>query len=157
VPGDAAPPSTAKKSARAPARRELPALPGTVQSMACRYPASPGSGSCERKAAAGCIAKLCVGSFLAPLGISSYCFSSPRLLLQSLCQGQLHLLSSTPRLHRPRRGGTSHREGRRTGAASGSLLIFPPHGVSTTGSEDTQHSQYLLQGRTALSLLCKGQ
>lgn len=88
---------------------------------------------CKRKAAAGCIAKLCVGSFLATHGISSYCFSSPRLLLQSLCQGQLHLLSSTPQLYRPCRGGTGCREGGCVGAASGSPLIFPPHGVSTTG------------------------
>lgn len=59
----------------------------------------------ERTAAAECIAKLCVGSFLATHGISSYCFSSPRLSLQSLCQGELHLLSSTPQLHRSHRGG----------------------------------------------------
>lgn len=96
VPGDAGPPSTAEKTARAPAHGEQPALPVTVQSTACRYPASPAPASCERKAAAGCIAKLCVGSFLATHGISSYCFSSPRLSLQSVCQGQLHLLSSSP-------------------------------------------------------------
>lgn len=42
----------------------------------------------KRKAAAGCIAKLCVGCFLATHGISSHCFSSSRLLLQSPCQGR---------------------------------------------------------------------
>lgn len=54
---------------------------------------------CKRKAAAGCIAKPCVGSFLATHGISSYCFSSLRLLLQSLAKGSsiccLQLLSFT--------------------------------------------------------------
>lgn len=54
---------------------------------------------CKRKAAAGCLAKLCVGSFLATHGISSYCFSSLRLLLQSLAKGSsiccLQVLSFT--------------------------------------------------------------
>lgn len=129
--------------------------PHRARHAGTQHPRAPAH--CKRKAAAGCIAKFCVGSFLATHGISSYCFSSPRLSLQSLCQGQLHLLSSTPWLHRPRRGGTGCRQGGCAGATSGFPLIFPPHSVSTTGSEDTQHCQYLLWGRAALSLLCRGQ
>lgn len=101
-----------------------PALHNTWHASA-QPPQAPSP--CKRKAAAGCIAKLRVGCFLATHGISSYCFSSPRLLLQSPCQRQLHLPSSTPWLHRPCKGGRGCRGGSHLGAAGGVPLVFPPH------------------------------
>lgn len=82
----------------------------------------------------------------------------PQAFAAKPCQGQLHLLSSSPQLHRPCRGGTSCVEGSSARAVSGFSLIFPLRGASTAGSEDSQQFQYLLWGRTVLSLLhrCQG-
>lgn len=91
--------------AGAPSRAGGAALPRLMaSSLSSQAPQSGTQHSwapapCKRKAAAGCIAKPCVGSFLATHGISSYCFSSLRLLLQSLAKGRsvccLQLLSFT--------------------------------------------------------------
>lgn len=104
---------------------------------------------CTRKAAAGCIAKLCVGCFLATHGISSHCFSS---LLQSPCQGRSiccpRLLGSTARVGEEEATG----EVGSPGAVSGFPLIFPPHSVWASSLE---HIQCLQWGRTTLPLLCR--
>lgn len=64
VPGDAGPPSTAEKAACAPARGEQPALPGAAQSTACRYPASPGSGSLQEESSCRLNCKILRGQLL---------------------------------------------------------------------------------------------
>lgn len=79
-------PQQSRGSCLAQAHGKQPVLPGTTEWHASTQH-SWAPAPCKRKAAAGCIAKLCVGSFLAAHGISSYCFSSLRLLLQSLAKG----------------------------------------------------------------------
>lgn len=146
-------------------QRQLPcpsswqaACPLRHHRVARQHPHSWAPAPCKRKAAAGCIAKLCVGSFLATHGISSYCFSSRRLLLQSLAKGSsiycLQVLSFTGRAgEEPAAWKVSSAR-----AVSGFSLMFPPRGASTAGSEDSQQFHHLLWGRTALSLLhrCQG-
>lgn len=89
-------PQQSRESCLGQAHGRQPVLPGTTEwHTSTQHSWAPAP--CKRKAAAGCIAKLCVGSFLATHGISSYCYSSLRLLLQSLAKGSsiccLQLLS----------------------------------------------------------------
>lgn len=144
-------PQQSRESPLVQAHGKQPVLPGTTEWHA-GTPHSWAPAPCKRKAAAGCLAKLCVGSFLATPGISSYCFSSLRLLLQSLAKGSsiccLQVLSFT---------GHAGEEPAAWKAAVGNrgcqwVLSFL-HMVPQQLAQRTQQFQYLLWGRTALSLL----
>lgn len=95
MPGDAGAPSRAERAAWP--RLVASSLSSQAPQSGTQHSQAPAP--CKRKAAAGCLAKLCVGSFLATHGIGSYCFSSLRLLLQSLAKGSsiccLQVLSFT--------------------------------------------------------------
>lgn len=132
---------------------EQTAFTGTTRSMVCRYPVSPCSGSPREDSSCRMHCKIMRGQLLG--------YSWDKQLLLQLPQAftakpvprgaPFAVLNSSA--SQVTQGRTGCRESGHVGAASGFPLIFPSHGVSSTGPEDTQHLQYLLQGTAALSLL----
>lgn len=152
MPGDAGAPRRAERATLP--RHMVCSLSSQAPHRAAHWhPAFLGSGSLQEESSCRLHCKTMRGQLLGYSWDKQLLLQFPPAFAAKPCQGQLHLLSSTPQLHRPCRGGTSCMEGSCAGAASGFCLIFPPRGASTAGSEDTQQFQYLLWGRTAQSLL----
>lgn len=105
VPGDAGAPSTAEKAASASACGEQTAFTGTAQSMACRYPVSPGSGSPREDSSCRLHCKIMRGQLFGYSWDKQLLLQLPQTFTAKPVPRRAPFASSTPQLHRSRRGG----------------------------------------------------
>lgn len=115
--------------------------------MACQYPASPGSRALQEESSCSLHCKIVRGQLLGYSQGKQLLLQLPEVLCTACARGSSiccsHPLSFTGHSgEEPAAGKVAVWE-----VVSGFPLFLPPHGLSTTVSEDTQHFQYLQWGR----------